>query len=496
MVAVSYTHLDVYKRQDCSGTNVKPIVHKNYQGQDIILPDDPTQIISPLNYPYLKNHIGHDIITASGNTLLGADDKSGVATVSYTHLGEIETALQKYPAIDKAVVVVKNTAGENELAAYIISQQKLSTSDIRTYLKAILPSYMVPAYFIQLEKLPLTYSGKIDKKNLPDPQTAAIAQTDMAAYVAPKNELQKKLVLAWQAVLGKEKISIHDNFFELGGNSLRAMKLQTLLHKKYELNITIQDIYNKPTVETLSLLQSNSDRIILLHAKNATAKTNIYFIPPIVGTPIGYKPLAEKLATHYNSYGLQYRGLGEQDELYPSIQAIALDLSEQILLQQTSAECIIVGYSFGAIIAFEMTKILEAKGKNIQLILVDMKPEKHKQYWLTNIGLALQREWFVLQCRYTILRKNLYTKKIRKFLLNNFSLLDRYTFNGKVKANVQAFEALSNNVKTNMHGWQQYTDGNVTVHYIPGKHEQAFSFDNIAIIVEIINQLNASTLDL
>ena len=66
---------------DCSGTNVKPIVHKNYQGQDIILPDDPTQIISLLHYPYLKNHIGYDIITASGNTLLGADDKSGVAII-------------------------------------------------------------------------------------------------------------------------------------------------------------------------------------------------------------------------------------------------------------------------------------------------------------------------------------------------------------------------------------------------------------------------------
>ncbi len=66
---------------DCSGTNVKPILHKNYQGQNIILPDDTTQIISIQNYPYLKEHIGFDIITASGHTLLGADDKSGVAII-------------------------------------------------------------------------------------------------------------------------------------------------------------------------------------------------------------------------------------------------------------------------------------------------------------------------------------------------------------------------------------------------------------------------------
>lgn len=72
-------HLDT--APDCSGTDVKPIVHKNYQGQDLILPDDPTQIISPSKYPELKQKAGNDIITASGLTLLGSDDKSGVAII-------------------------------------------------------------------------------------------------------------------------------------------------------------------------------------------------------------------------------------------------------------------------------------------------------------------------------------------------------------------------------------------------------------------------------
>lgn len=66
---------------DCSGTNVKPIVHSNYQGQDIVLPDDPTQVLRMSEYPYLQRQLGNDIITASGNTLLGADDKAGVATI-------------------------------------------------------------------------------------------------------------------------------------------------------------------------------------------------------------------------------------------------------------------------------------------------------------------------------------------------------------------------------------------------------------------------------
>ena len=73
------SHVDT--APDCSGTNVKPILHENYNGQDIVLPDDASQIITTEKYPYLKSHIGKDIITASGSTLLGADDKAGVAII-------------------------------------------------------------------------------------------------------------------------------------------------------------------------------------------------------------------------------------------------------------------------------------------------------------------------------------------------------------------------------------------------------------------------------
>ena len=73
------SHVDT--APDCSGTNVKPILHKNYNGADIVLPDDPAQIISATKYAYLKKHIGKDIITASGTTLLGGDDKAGVAII-------------------------------------------------------------------------------------------------------------------------------------------------------------------------------------------------------------------------------------------------------------------------------------------------------------------------------------------------------------------------------------------------------------------------------
>ena len=99
------SHIDT--APDCSGTHVKPILHKDYDGTDIILPDDPSQVIRLKEYPYLQNHIGQDIITASGNTLLGADDKAGVAVIM-----ELVQYLQFNPAIPHGTIKILFTPDE------------------------------------------------------------------------------------------------------------------------------------------------------------------------------------------------------------------------------------------------------------------------------------------------------------------------------------------------------------------------------------------------
>ncbi len=99
------SHVDT--APDCSGTNVKPILHKHFNGEDIILPDDTTQVISTTKYPYLKTHIGKDIITASGTTLLGADDKSGVAIIM-----DMANYLTTHPEVKHGVIKILFTPDE------------------------------------------------------------------------------------------------------------------------------------------------------------------------------------------------------------------------------------------------------------------------------------------------------------------------------------------------------------------------------------------------
>jgi len=167
-------------------------------------------------------------------------------------LGEIEHALQQYTAIQECVVLPKESKGnETELVAYLKSQQKLNTKELRTHLQANLPAYMIPTYFVQLEEFPLTQNGKLNKKALPNPSESDL--NGDTEYVAPRTDIEKQLVIIWSEVLGIEahKIGINDDFFELGGHSLKATTVISKIAKELSVKLSIKDVFTNKTVEKI-----------------------------------------------------------------------------------------------------------------------------------------------------------------------------------------------------------------------------------------------------
>jgi amino acid adenylation domain-containing protein len=163
-------------------------------------------------------------------------------------LGEIESALQKNESIDSCIVLAKNNSlGEKCLVTYIVSKEDLKVSDIISHLQDVLPNYMIPSYFVQMDTLPLTPNGKIDRKSLPDPEESRISSD--IEYIAPRNESETKLAVIWQEVLGVEKIGIKDNFFELGGHSLKVTKLLNHINKAFGVRITFNDLFSNMILE-------------------------------------------------------------------------------------------------------------------------------------------------------------------------------------------------------------------------------------------------------
>ncbi|MCC9020710.1 non-ribosomal peptide synthetase, partial [Flavobacterium lipolyticum] len=165
-------------------------------------------------------------------------------------LGEIEHALVKHEAVSQVVVLAReNESAEKELVAYIVSNVEQNASDLRAYLKQSLPEYMLPSYFVQLEAIPLTTNGKIDKKSLPNPK--GLRLMGCFEYVAPRNELEEDLVKIWEEVLQRDKIGILDDFYDLGLDSLKAMRLIALVHKKLNIDLKIIDILENTNIQNL-----------------------------------------------------------------------------------------------------------------------------------------------------------------------------------------------------------------------------------------------------
>ncbi|URZ15357.1 non-ribosomal peptide synthetase [Clostridium felsineum] len=165
-------------------------------------------------------------------------------------LGEIESALRKTAKVKDAVVIVKEDENkEKSINAYIVSDEKITVSEIREKLEKTLPDYMIPAYIMQIENIPVTPNGKLDKKALPK-----IEAKSEKEYIAPRNDIEKEIVEVFEEILGIEKVGIKDDFFELGGHSLRATRVINRIEAVTGVRLPLKSIFENPTVEGLSRL--------------------------------------------------------------------------------------------------------------------------------------------------------------------------------------------------------------------------------------------------
>jgi amino acid adenylation domain-containing protein len=176
-------------------------------------------------------------------------------------LGEIEAALQEHGGVRQAVVIAReDQVGEKHLVAYVVPEQEhekrdngsgraeLLIGELREHLLGKLPEYMMPSAYVQLEKLPLNHNGKVDRKNLPQADTATPEQE----YVGPRSATEETLCRLWQEVLRRERVGIHDNFFKSGGHSLLAARVAARMRESFQIDVPLRRIFESPTVAQLA----------------------------------------------------------------------------------------------------------------------------------------------------------------------------------------------------------------------------------------------------
>ncbi|HEX2252381.1 MAG TPA: amino acid adenylation domain-containing protein, partial [Thermoanaerobaculia bacterium] len=174
--------------------------------------------------------------------------------------GEVESALREHPAVGDAVVMARSLGaggtGRALVAWIVVAGEAPATGDLRSFLAQRLPDAMVPAAFVALDALPLTTSGKVDRRALPDPSAADLAGG--AEYEAPRDEAERTLAALWADVLGRERVGIHDDFFEIGGDSILALQIVSRASRA-GLRLSAAQLFQHPTVARLAVASHGAE---------------------------------------------------------------------------------------------------------------------------------------------------------------------------------------------------------------------------------------------
>ncbi|MEW6735860.1 MAG: amino acid adenylation domain-containing protein, partial [Acidobacteriota bacterium] len=286
-------------------------------------------------------------------------------------LGEIETVLLQQAAVQECVVVVReDKPGDKRLAAYLVSEQEINVSKLRSYLQQQLPDYMIPAAFVFLEAMPLTSNGKLDRHSLPVPEREG--KVSRTAYVAPRTAVELELVDVWQKILNICPIGVNDNFFELGGHSLLAVSLMAQIKSRFGRTLPLTTLFQEPTIEKLAiLLCQHMDSLQwtpLVKINTNGAKPPFFCIHPIGGEVLCYYELARLLGEDQPFYGLQAAGLIENQEVDTTIEEMATRYINALRDVQPQGPYLLGGWSLGGNIAMEMAQQLENQGEEIDLL--------------------------------------------------------------------------------------------------------------------------------
>jgi len=189
---------------------------------------------------------------ADGNIeLLGRKDNQIKVRGFRVELDDVEVAILWHPMVKKcAVRVYQDQGGRNRLAAYLIADDGMSSSAIRSFLRERLPEYMIPSDFVMVDALPLTPTGKVDRRALPLPDRT---RPDLdSTFVAPRTDTESLIANLWSQILGVEQVGVYDNFFDLGGHSLMATQILSRLRNIANVEIPLRAMYETPTVANLA----------------------------------------------------------------------------------------------------------------------------------------------------------------------------------------------------------------------------------------------------
>ncbi|HAF13803.1 MAG TPA: non-ribosomal peptide synthetase [Blastocatellia bacterium] len=287
-------------------------------------------------------------------------------------LGEIEAVLREHSFVRDVAVVAR----QGKLVAYVVgSAEQLGDgaklwSELRGFIKAKLPEYMSPAIFVELDALPLTPSGKVDRRALPIPDES---RPDLQqAYVGPRDRLEEQLVTLWTNVLQLKSIGVRDNFFELGGHSLLAARLFAQIENRFGKHLPLATLFQSPTIEQLAnaLRDSGTSKAwsSLVAIQPEGSRPPLFCVHAAGANVLIYRPLSRHLGNDQPVYALQAQGLDGQARPLTRVEDMAALYIKEMRAFQPEGPYFLLGASFGGLAIYEMAQQLLAQDQEVALL--------------------------------------------------------------------------------------------------------------------------------
>jgi acyl carrier protein len=382
--------------------------------------------------------------------------------------GEIENKIKTIPGLEQvAVIPVESSQGDLELIAFY--KGNIDWQDVSSQMKTVLPGYMQPYAYIQVSQWPMTVNGKLDKKELL--QKVGYDQDTISVEI-PTSFQERKMAEIWAEVLGVElsKIGLDTDFFELGGQSLKAIRLVNRVNRELNMQVSVSDLFSSGTIRSIAkkypqgLFKKTGDSLVRFHKPEIETNRYLFYIPPIVGIPVGPDQLMFGLKEHH-TFGFIYT---------PDEDFVSYCLKKVIETAGQDAEITLIGYSSGGNIAFEVVKQLNSAGFSVDKLLLIDSIFKKEAIDFNEEYVNQEIRFWTIETEYTrhIFSSDLayYQNLIKSYASYMASLVNT----GKIDAPIYHMLSASDQTVGFDVGWERVTEGKYLEINGLGTHEQMF----------------------
>jgi amino acid adenylation domain-containing protein len=280
-------------------------------------------------------------------------------------LAEIESALRSHAAIENAAVILReDVPGEPRLVAYVTLAHgnSVEPNELKKYAGALLPEYMLPARIVTMDALPLTSSGKIDRRSLPLPESVSSQSRTTAAGVAPESEIESRLLEIFREVLGEPSIGVTDSFFDYGGYSLLTARLFSRIYRALGQKLPISLLFDAPTVRGLAqIIQHGKPLPIVVPIRKEGRAAPLF----VIHSYLIYEALNKAIEEDRPIFGVR-----ELDDNKPlgSLEQRAAIYAQEISRAYPHGPLSLAGWCLAGSLTVEVARILRDQGRIVAMV--------------------------------------------------------------------------------------------------------------------------------